>query len=106
MADILDLVGDFNKQCQEAARARRVGKMNHNANGRAWPIYSNAAGVAESQVAEAIEHSRQIGEYTEFTPDGDAVFTDAGHRKRYCEKIGLYDRNGGYGCPQNKDRHE
>ncbi|MDO8303434.1 MAG: hypothetical protein Q7T18_09350 [Sedimentisphaerales bacterium] len=67
-----------------------------------WPMCSDAAGVAAHQVGEAVAHSRQIGIPTDFTEDGRAIFTSPGHRKRYCEAIGLYDRNGGYGDPQRK----
>jgi len=67
-----------------------------------WPMKSDAAGVAASQVKEAIEHSKTIGIPTDFTPDGRAIFTSAKHRKRYCEAVGLYDRNGGYSDPQRK----
>ena len=67
-----------------------------------WPMKSDAAGVAASQVKEAAEHSRKIGIPTDFTPDGRAVFTSARHRKRYCEAVGLYDRNGGFSDPQRK----
>ena len=68
----------------------------------AWPLLSDAAGVAEHQVPEAVEHSRRIGIPTDFTPDGRAIFTSRQHRKKYCEAIGLYDRSGGYGDPQRK----
>ena len=67
-----------------------------------WPMHSDAAGVAESQVKEAEAHSQSIGVPTHFTPDGRATFTDAKHRKTYCEKVGLYDRNGGYEDPQKQ----
>ena len=67
-----------------------------------WPMKSDAAGVAASQVKDAIEHSKKIGIPTDFTPDGRAIFTSAKHRKRYCEAVGLYDRNGGYSDPQRK----
>ena len=70
----------------------------------AWPLYSDAAGVAPDQVKEAYEHSVRIGIPTEFTPDGRAIFRSRRHRKEYCEAIGLYDRNGGYGDPQRKGK--
>jgi hypothetical protein len=65
---------------------------------------SDAAGVAPSQVKEATDHSRKIGIPTEFTPDGQAIFTSRSHRKRYLEAVGLFDRNGGYGDPQRQKR--
>ena len=100
--DILDLAAEFHKECRKAAAEAPVNARNLNANGRAWPVISAAAGVLPSQIDEAQAHSRQIGIPTDFTPDGDVVFTDAAHRKRYCQAIGLYDRNGGYGDPQRR----
>lgn len=67
-----------------------------------WPMKSDAAGVAPSQVQEAREHSVKIGIPTDFTPDGRAIFHSRLHRKQYCEAIGLYDRNGGYSDPQRR----
>ena len=72
----------------------------------AWPLLSDAAGVAPHQIPEAIEHARKKGVPTDFTPDGRAILTSREHRKRYCESIGLYDRSGGYGDPQRKGRME
>ena len=67
-----------------------------------WPMLSDAAGVSPDQVGEATRHSREIGIPTEFSRDGRAVFTDRAHRKKYCEAVGLYDRNGGYSDPQRQ----
>ena len=47
-----------------------------------WPIVSDAAGVAPSQVGEARRKFADLG------------------LKEHCEAVGLYDRNGGYGDPQ------
>ena len=38
------------------------------------------------------------------TRDGRAIFNSRAHRKRYCESIGMFDRNGGYGDPQRRGR--
>ncbi|OHB56127.1 MAG: hypothetical protein A2Y07_01250 [Planctomycetes bacterium GWF2_50_10] len=70
----------------------------------AWPMYSDAAGVGEHQIPEAVEHARAIGIPTDFTSDGQAIFTSRAHRKRYCEAIGLFDRSGGYSDPQRCHR--
>lgn len=68
-----------------------------------WPMESDAAGVDVSQAAEAAAHAKAIGVPTEFNPQtGNPVFTSRNHRKRYCEAVGLYDRNGGYGDPQKR----
>jgi len=65
-----------------------------------WPILSDAAGVAPSQVGEARQKFADLGLNTEVMRDGRVVFTSASHRKKHCEAVGLYDRNGGYGDPQ------
>lgn len=67
-----------------------------------WPMVSDAVGVNPDQSAAASEHARSIGIPTEFNSQGQAVFTSARHRKKYCEAIGFYDRNGGYSDPQRK----
>lgn len=64
-----------------------------------WPMESDAAGVHESQIADAEEHSRKVGIPTHFTLDGKAVFESRSHRRRYLRKIGLFDRSGGYSDP-------
>lgn len=67
-----------------------------------WPIVSDAAAIHPDQIPEAREYDRQHGVPTEYTRDGQPVFTDRAHRKAYCEAHGLYDRNGGYGDPQRR----
>ena len=65
-----------------------------------WPMYSEAAGVHPSQIAETRETAAKRGVPTDFTSDGRVIFTSRKHRKEFCEKFGMYDRNGGYGDPQ------
>ncbi len=73
-------------------------RKNHPGN---WPMESYAAGVGADQVKEAMKEATKMGVPTEFnSKTGDAIFTSANHRKRYCEAMGLYDRNGGYSDPQ------
>jgi len=68
-----------------------------------WPMESDAAGVDVSQVSEATAHARAVGVPTEFNPEtGNPIFTSRNHRKRYCEAVGLYDRNGGYSDPRKR----
>lgn len=67
-----------------------------------WPMLSDAAGVHPAQIKEAYAASVKAGVPTGFTPDGRAIFSSAGHRKRYCEANGLYDRNGGFSDPQRR----
>jgi len=67
-----------------------------------WPMASYAAGVHPSQVPEMMERARAAGVPTEFTSDGDPVFTGPGHRKRYCELFNFFDRNAGLSDPTPK----
>lgn len=67
-----------------------------------WPLKSDAMKVHPADVREATEYARQLGVPTEYRKDGRPVFTSQGHRKRFCEAHGFYDRNGGYGDPQRK----
>jgi hypothetical protein len=68
-----------------------------------WPMESDAAGVNPEQAKEAHAHSLKIGIPTQFNSEtGAAIFTSRKHRKDYCQAIGLYDRNGGYGDPQKR----
>jgi len=61
---------------------------------------SDAVGVNPTQRIEAMAHAKKIGVPTEFNNEGQAVFTSRMHRKKYCEAIGYFDRNGGYSDPQ------
>lgn len=67
-----------------------------------WPQKSDAVGCHPDQIEDERKRSVAQGCPTEFTPDGRRIFTSAGHRKRWCELNGYYDRNGGYGDPQRK----
>ena len=67
-----------------------------------WPMYSDALGVSPSQIKEAREESIRMGVPTDFTKDGRAILRDKGHRRKYAEANGMYDRNAGYGDPQPK----
>ena len=67
-----------------------------------WPQESDAAGVGAGQVEEATKESVELGVPTNFTEDGSAIITSRSHRKKYCEAIGLFDRDGGYSDPSRK----
>lgn len=67
-----------------------------------WPMKSWAIGVQPNQIPEAIDEAAKVGIKIDFSPEGDAIFTSAKHRKQYCEFRGVFDRNGGYGDPQRK----
>ena len=68
-----------------------------------YPMESDAAGVLPSQADEAYKESVKRGVPTQFNKEtGCAIFESKGHRKRYCEAVGLFDRNGGYSDPQKR----
>lgn len=58
-----------------------------------YPMASYAVGVGASQVPEEREAARKAGVPTEFTSEGDPIFTSRGHRKKYLKHIGYHDRN-------------
>ena len=69
-----------------------------------WPMESYAAGCNPDEVKEQRDHSVKIGVPTDFNPKtGDAIFTSPQHRKRYCEAVGLFDRNAGPSDPVPKE---
>lgn len=65
-----------------------------------WPRVSVAAGVAPSQAKEAYEKSVKDGVPTQFTKDGDPVFTSQRHETNYLRTIGMFNRSAG-GSPRN-----
>ena len=70
---------------------------------------SDAAGVQPNQVEQAQKRVAELGVPTEYNPQtGNPIFTSRKHRKEFCEAVGLFDRNGGYGDPQrnHSDREE
>lgn len=69
-----------------------------------WPMTSYAAGICPDEIPKFRKFDKEKGVQTEYTPDGDPIFTSAKHRRKYCEAHGLYDRNGGYSDPQPQNR--
>lgn len=89
------------KQCNR--RARRILGVFVAPAGN-FPMTSSAAGVLPNQMAEAEKRSREPGMVpVEFSRKsetaGDAIFMSRRHRKKYCESIGLHDKDGGIGDP-------
>jgi len=68
-----------------------------------WPMVSDMAGVAPSQVGELRQTLKTKGLNTEVREDGSVVWRSRGERKAYCEAVGLYDRNAGYSDPQRRN---
>jgi hypothetical protein len=67
-------------------------------NSWATGVTSQAAGCHSSQVEEFREDARRAGiTGVDFKPDGAAVFSSRGARKRYLQFRGLCDRDAGYG---------
>jgi hypothetical protein len=70
-----------------------------------YPMVSSAAGVHPGQVKEHMDHLRKMGcGQVNHTSDGDVIFESKGQRKKVCEALGLYDRNGGHSDPAPKIR--
>jgi hypothetical protein len=70
-----------------------------------YPMVSSAAGVHPGQIKEHMAHLKSLGcGQVNHTKDGDIIFQDKAQRKKVCEALGLYDRNGSYGDPQAKVR--
>ncbi|MEM7820014.1 MAG: hypothetical protein QW761_00200 [Candidatus Aenigmatarchaeota archaeon] len=58
-----------------------------------YPYFSDAMGVAPSQIPEAKRKLAALGVRVEYTPDGRAIIESPAHRKRLAEAMGLHDRN-------------
>ena len=70
-----------------------------------YPMVSSAAGVNPSQIKEHMDHLRAKGcGQVNHTKNGDIIFESKGQRKKVCEALGLYDRNGSFSDPQPKSR--
>lgn len=67
-----------------------------------WPMASDACGVHPVQIPDQRDEMHKHGVHADHTPDGRVIFNSARHRKKVCEALGYYDRNGGYSDPQRK----
>ena len=76
--------------------------------GATYPMWSDNAGINPEQIPEAMEADRANGfAGIEYHPQTGAVkFPDKATRKRYCESLGIYDRNGSHDDPQRYDSRE
>lgn len=69
-----------------------------------YPMVSSRAGVHPAQIKEHMDHLRKNGcGQVDHTKDGDVIFKDKHQRKKVCEVLGLFDRNGGYSDPSAKN---
>ncbi len=70
-----------------------------------YPMVSSAAGVHPGQIKEHMAYLQSKGcGQVDHTKDGDVIFRDKHQRRKVCEALGLFDRNGGYGDPAPKHR--
>ena len=67
--------------------------------GDIWPMASYAAGVNPKQIPEMRMFDAKHEVPTDYTEDGDPVFKSPGHRRKYCQAHGLFDRNAGHSDP-------
>ena len=67
-----------------------------------YPLCSDTLGVHPDQRMDAVRESINLGVPTDFTPDGRAILESKGHRKRYAEALGYFDKDGGYGDPKRR----
>jgi hypothetical protein len=65
----------------------------------AWNMESWSAGINPDHVQEQMAVDRLLGVPTEYTTEGDAVFTDRAHRRKYLATHGCFDKSGGYSDP-------
>ena len=87
----------------EGARGLEAGAAPGGMNPACWPMWSDAAGCNPDQKAEVEAHARRHGlPSIEVNDQGQVKFDSPQTRKKYCELVGLFDRNGGYGDPQRR----
>ena len=87
------------KKCKKIMRRDFQADFGKQYFGDIWPMASYAAGVHPKQIPEMREIDRKNGVPTDYTEDGDPVFTGPKHRREYCEVHGLFDRNAGLSDP-------
>lgn len=83
------------KEFNELCRPTKPG-VPHAANAR-YPKKSKSAAVHRRQVKEAEEHAKALGVPTDYTPEGEPVFTSRAHQKRFAKAHGMHNYDGGYG---------
>jgi hypothetical protein len=67
-----------------------------------WPMWSDNGGCHSEQIGEWSGTLEKHGVSADFRKDGAIKWESAAHRKKCCEALGMFDRNGGYGDPQKK----
>jgi hypothetical protein len=69
-----------------------------------WPIISDAMAVNPEHIGKAKAALKEHGVKTDYTPTGEPILRSAAHRKAHAIAMGFYDRNGGYGDPEPRNR--
>lgn len=59
-----------------------------------WPQASASMGCLPEEIPQFVDESRKIGIPIEFTKDGQAIFTDREHKRKYCQAHRVIDRSG------------
>jgi hypothetical protein len=62
----------------------------------AWPRTSTAMSVHPDQIKEAGDYDHANGVTTEYTKDGDAIYTSKQHQDKHLRLHGYYDRDACY----------
>jgi putative FmdB family regulatory protein len=61
--------------------------------GNGYPMASYAVGIGACEVPAQMIIDKKAGVPTNYTKDGDPIFTSRGHRKKYLKHVGFHDRN-------------
>lgn len=61
-----------------------------------WPMVSDALAVFPEDVKAERAEAYRRGVPTEYTEQGQPIFTSSGHRAAYCRAMDVIDRNGGH----------
>jgi hypothetical protein len=91
-SDYLSITLDDGRQADDMGIVREKSNDVHGT----WPMTSYACGVHADEVPGRMVADREAGVPTEYSRDGDPVFTSAGHRNKYLNMRGIHDRNAGY----------
>jgi len=92
----LPLLCDIDGFVMDRDFSAELGRQYH---GDIWSMASYAAGVHHKQIPEMRKFDAEHEVKTDYTDDGDPIFTGPKHRKKYCEAHSLYDRNAGLSDP-------
>lgn len=107
-SEVVRPMADAEKPLRCSCKAAMVRDLKAEHGGRritgGWPMVSTAAGINPDEVEEFKKIDARHGVPTQYTPDGDPIFTSRSHRKRYLQLHNLFDRDAGYSdaAPRNR----